>query len=423
MKRVTVKTILNTITAGERATAFDYIDKVIPVLMGIFVFFNSIPHTTAIKEISFYLSCLFVIVLACGKKVDYRFKTPLTIPFLLLLAWSCLGFFFALNRPNTIHDIYTHYIKYILVYFLLINFFGTEHRCRILIWIVALSAALFSIGAMIMFYGLERNPFTQRLGFRDMSANYLGFVTIPGLILTLGLVFSSRHLREKVFLSLAFSSTTLATLLTQTRGALIAVIVSVALALWGRWKCLLLIGFGLIVYLVYSPGFLKDRILMESHDLVNNYRVSINRLSLEIISDHPIIGIGFGMQTYADRTLLLTYNEKVPERYRQPLDTLTPCPHNLYLDIAVRVGWVGLGLFFFILAVFFRMAWQTAVQGKTNFIKTWGQLLAGCMLSYLIQAFFADAAFGPQAIMFYTVLALMTILWTLDDKGAGQRLA
>lgn len=391
--------------------------------MGIFVFFNSIPHTTAIKEISFYLSCLFVIVLACGKKVDYRFKTPLTIPFLLLLAWSCLGFFFALNRPNTIHDIYTHYIKYILVYFLLINFFGTEHRCRILIWIVALSAALFSIGAMIMFYGLERNPFTQRLGFRDMSANYLGFVTIPGLILTLGLVFSSRHLREKVFLSLAFSSTTLATLLTQTRGALIAVIVSVALALWGRWKCLLLIGFGLIVYLVYSPGFLKDRILMESHDLVNNYRVSINRLSLEIISDHPIIGIGFGMQTYADRTLLLTYNEKVPERYRQPLDTLTPCPHNLYLDIAVRVGWVGLGLFFFILAVFFRMAWQTAVQGKTNFIKTWGQLLAGCMLSYLIQAFFADAAFGPQAIMFYTVLALMTILWTLDDKGAGQRLA
>ena len=133
------------------------------------------------------------------------------------------------------------------------------------------------------------------------------------------------------------------------------------------------------------------------------------------------MGVGFGMQTYSDPAMLLKYNERVPKKYRQPLEILTPSPHNLYLDIAMRVGWIGFGLFMCIAAMFFKMAWQTAVRGKSEFTRTWGLLLTACMVSYLIQAFFADAAFGPQAIMFYVILALMTIVWRVDEEGAGHR--
>jgi O-antigen ligase len=149
--------------------------------------------------------------------------------------------------------------------------------------------------------------------------------------------------------------------------------------------------------------------------------MSINRLTLEIIRDYPIVGVGFGMQFYGDREILLKYNERVPVQYRQQPTMLSETPHNTYLDIAMRVGWVGFGLFIYIIAVFFKMAWQTALRGNTEITRTWGLLLAACMVSYLIQAFFADATFGPQAIMFYVLLALMTIVWKLNENDAGHR--
>ena len=82
----------------RKTIVFDYLNRLIPVLIGIFVFFNSFPHTTAIKEITLYLALLFVIVLAIAKKTKFTLKTPLTIPFLLFLIWSAAGIF--LPRTN-----------------------------------------------------------------------------------------------------------------------------------------------------------------------------------------------------------------------------------------------------------------------------------------------------------------------------------
>jgi O-antigen ligase len=420
LQQETIPNIPSAGTAGKGTNIFAYLNRLIPVLIGIFVFFNSYPHTTAIKEITLYLALLFVIVLAVANKTEFTFKTPLTIPFLLFLAWSVVGIFFTLNRPNTIHDIYAHNIKYLVFFFMLVNFFCTEQRCRKLVWIVALSAALFSIGGTIFFYGVEGHPFSDRFGFKEMSINYLGFVTVPGLILMLGLIASGQGWPVRTFWLLAFSWTVLSTLLTQTRGAMIGLVASVLIAAWGRWKVFLLAGFFLLGFLVYSPGRFQNNVFAPT-ELFTDHRVSINRLTLEIIRDYPIVGVGFGMQIYNDREMLLKYNERVPEKYRQPPEHLSETPHNTYLDVAMRVGWVGFGLFIYIIAVFFKMAWQTSARGNSEFTRAGGFSLAACMVSYLIQAFFVDATFGPQAIMFYVILAIMTIVWTLNEKGAGHR--
>lgn len=419
MHQETIQNIPSAERINGKTNVFDVLNRLIPVLIGIFVFFNSFPHTTAIKEIALYLALLFVIVLVVAKKTEFTLKTPLTIPFLLFLAWSVVGIFFTSNRANTIHDIYAHYIKYLVVFFILVNFFCTGQRCRKLIWILALSAALFSIGGTIFFYGMEGHPFSDRVGFKEMSSNYLGFVTIPGLILMLGLIISGQGWPERILLLLSFSWTFLSTLLTQTRGAMIALVASVMIAAWGRWKVFLLAGFFLLGFLIFFPGRVQHNIFAPT-ELLADHRVSINRLSLEIIRDYPITGFGFGMQIYNNREMLLKYNERVPEKYRQTPERLSETPHNTYLDLAMRVGWVGFGLFLYIIAVFCKMAWQTAVRGKTEFTRKWGLLITACAVSYLIQAFFADATFGPQAIMFYVILALMTIVWRLNEEGSGH---
>jgi len=405
--------------SDRKIVVFHYLDRLIPILIGIFVFFNSIPHTTAIKEITLYLALLFILVLAVIKKTGFTLKTPLTIPFLLFLVWSAAGIFFTSNIPNTIHDILKHYVKYLAVFFILVNFYQTERRFRILVWLMGLSAAVFSIGGMIFFYGMEGHPLSDRLGFNEMSSNYLGFVIIPGLILMLGLSVVARGLPERIFLLLACLWTALSILLTQTRGALISLVAATLIALWGRWKTLFLVGGLMLGFLIFFPSSLTQRYVLDMDKLRSEERVSINQLTLEIIKDHPIVGVGFGMQIYQDREMLLKYNKRVPERYRQ--ESPNPSPHNTFLDIAMRTGWVGFCLFLYMIAVFFKMAWQMAVRGATDFARTWGLLLAACMVSYLVQAFFADATFGPQAITFYLILALMTIVWkkTLQENGAA----
>ncbi|HRR42843.1 MAG TPA: hypothetical protein P5244_16545, partial [Syntrophales bacterium] len=155
---------------------FDHINRLVPVLIGIFVLFISIPHTTAIKEITLYAALFCILVLFFAGQTDFTLNTPLTLPFAFFLVWAVMGVFFSLNKPNTIHDIYAHYLKYLAVFFIVVNFYRTESRFRILVRIVALSAAVFALGGMISFYGIEGRPLSDRLGFEEMSSNYLGFI-------------------------------------------------------------------------------------------------------------------------------------------------------------------------------------------------------------------------------------------------------
>ena len=120
----------------------------VPVLMGIFIFFNPFPHTTAIKEICFYSSFFIVLVLIYFKKIDFSFKSPLTLPFVLFTAWVFIGLFFALDKENSIHNFRAHLLNYLVLYYILINFFNSRKRLHGLSWIMIISATIFSIGGI-----------------------------------------------------------------------------------------------------------------------------------------------------------------------------------------------------------------------------------------------------------------------------------
>ena len=86
---------------------FEILNKSIPVLMGIFIFFNPFPHTTSIKEICFYLFVVIVLVLLSFKKTTLSLKSPLLLPLGLFVFWAFLGLFFAVNKENSIHDFFS----------------------------------------------------------------------------------------------------------------------------------------------------------------------------------------------------------------------------------------------------------------------------------------------------------------------------
>ncbi|MCD6153906.1 MAG: hypothetical protein J7J07_08375, partial [Syntrophobacterales bacterium] len=97
-------TVLELNEQNAREKIFKILNLSVPILMGIFIFFNPFPHTTAIKEICFYSSFFIVLILIYFKKIDFSFKSPLTLPFALFTAWVFIGLFFALDKENSIHD-------------------------------------------------------------------------------------------------------------------------------------------------------------------------------------------------------------------------------------------------------------------------------------------------------------------------------
>jgi O-antigen ligase len=161
------------------------------------------------------------------------------------------------------------------------------------------------------------------------------------------------------------------------------------------------------------PG-IKDR--FNHQGLVHNERNKINRLTLEIIKEHPITGIGFGMQIYSNEKLvdLKTLKSKLFDDYQRQM--IIPSPHNTFLDIAVRTGIIGLVLFFYILFTSLMLIWKILKSTKIEYFKSWAICLFASFMSFFIPAAVADTTFGPRVVVSYTILAMITILWNLVQK-------
>ncbi len=393
---------------------FESLNLYIPILLGIFIFFNPYPYVTAIQEISFYGSVLILLNLILLKKTDFSWRTPLSIPFLLFVLWSFCGLFFALNKGNSIHDFYAHLIKYVIVFYLLFNFFKTKERLLILIWIILISTAIYSIWMMVYFYLILGNVLSTKLGYfmDEIPSNIVGISTLFAMLLSIYQLTKEKIVYRKIILAICLCATTIATLATQTRGAILAMFVSLLLSIPRNKKTVTVFFLFLAIAIFSMP--LKD--ILTPQALMDRFRVG-DREKIwycfgEIIKDHPITGIGFGMETYFDENLLTNCNERVPIEYRQPIPI--KAPHNLIVDIAVRVGIVGLLLFFYIIFVFGRMSLRIIKSGKDDFIGHWGSCLVATFVAVFIQGLFENTMSGPPAIIFYTIMAMTAVLWHLN---------
>ncbi|MDD5722186.1 MAG: O-antigen ligase family protein [Syntrophales bacterium] len=387
----------------------------VPSLMGIFIFFTPIPHTTAIKEICFYLSVFIVFLLLCYKKIDFSFKSPFTLPFVLFTIWAFVGLFFALDKENSIHDFRAHLLRYLCVYYLLINFFNSPNRLRILSWIIIVSAASFSIGGLGYFYLVLGNPISERFGFSEMmNIDLIGFVTIFAMLLSLHLFRLEESVYYKGTLVVCLLGTSMATYFTMSRGSLVAACIALIAFFCKRSKRLVVLLISCSLIAVGTVPALKARF---SPDLLKEMRIGINLTTLEILKDYPITGIGFGMETYGNKKFidLGKYNARVDPRYQQR-GGLISAPHNSFADVAVRTGIVGFALFLAVYVVFVRLCWSIIRYGKDDYIRDWGVCVMAAFVGVFVQELFADGMFGPQAIALYTILAMITILCHLNSE-------
>jgi len=339
----------------------------------------------------------------------------LSTPFALFFLWAVFGLFFALDIKNTLHDLRAHLLEYLVVFYLLVNYFSTQKKLEILFLIFITSATIFSIGAVISYYIIDGNSFSTRMGldtFREMPTDFIGYVTIFAAIIAV------RHFHQyktaicKILFGVCFLVNVAATLLTQTRSSFIGLIAALVILCFANKKNFILIVVSVLL-LVLMPG-MKDRIQQDGLTK-DNIRSNIYRLSLKVIYDYPIAGIGFGMQTYGNKDLipLEKYNRQLPTKYQQQVIRANS-PHNTFLDIAIRTGIVGLVLFLYSLLTAVWMLWKIFKSDKDEYFKSCAIYLFAGFVSFILPAFFVDTTYGPQVVVFYTILAMITLLWNLS---------
>ena len=409
---------LNMTTKDNHSTFFSFLATSIPVILGIFVFLIPFPHTTTIKEICYYLSMFLVIVLFLSRKITFSFQTPLAFSGILFVSWCFLGLFSALNPANSIHDLYAHLLKYIFLYFILVNFFDSTRKLLVLSWIIICSASILFVWRLYYHYVTLGASITERFGVcvTEVTTNLIGIIVIISISFSIYNIFQAKGWPRKIFFSCCLLPAFAAILLTQTRGALLALFVSSVVLLSARKKILL--GIMLLVggILLVSPAGGRF-----TRDISDNPRIKQGLLVWEVVKDYPITGIGFGMQTFAKNLDLQSYNAKLPEKFQKQRILLNP--HNMYTDITVRTGIPGIILFLGAMFSFFRMLWLLRQNGTNDSIASWATAVFAAGIPFFIIGFF-DPVFShyPESIL-CVVFAMGTVLWRIHEDGKSSMTA
>lgn len=373
-------------------------------LMLLFFFLSPFTQDTSIKEFCFYISATFFLVTACYRKPWIVLQTPLTIAFTLFLFWAIAGIPTALNKPNTIHDIFAHWIKYVILYYLFVNYFQRTGEFLRLATLIVITGCVYSVWYICIYYFFLGHSWSERLvlyPYRDFLFTFTSMVAI-------GLIQHHKSLIHRLLTSVALLSILAAAILSQCRNVVLAIAVGSLIYMLKYKKPAL----GLILVVILSvAAFPAFRGRLEWENLVKNERISTNLITFEIIKDYPLFGIGFGMQTYGYKEFidLRAYYQKIPERLRHSL--ILASPHNLLMDVTVRTGIFGVLLFLYIYWCEVKMLYIMFRRSRNTEIKRWAMALAACFAAFLVQSQFGDAAFGLQAVVLFTILSLTSILW------------
>lgn len=166
---------------------------------------------------------------------------------------------------------------------------------------------------------------------------YSGVVLIASVLALGRLLFGARK-REAAALGLAFLAMLAALVQTQTRAALLGLVVGAGVLL-AAWKPRRLVWLPIAVGLAYllSPGYAKARIrsALGSGDSTVNERYEMWENGLRIWRDHPVLGVG------PDRA------SEVYPAYRDPESPFKDVPfhghvHDNAIQIALERGTLGL---------------------------------------------------------------------------------
>jgi O-antigen ligase len=92
-------------------------------------------------------------------------------------------------------------------------------------------------------------------------------------------------------------------------------------------------------------------------------------------------------------------------------------PHNMFTDIAVRTGIIGLLVFLYVLFVFIRSCLLMIRHGQDAFIRKWALCIFAIFIFYVMQGMSTDVLLNYQANILYMIFGLAAIIWRINNDA------
>lgn len=387
----------------------------IGIMVGLFIY-PFIPDTGIIYY--FILLVMIFIFHHFFKSRDNLEGNKVEIPMVIYGILIIIGTFTSINPSGSFRDFTIHMVSLSLVV-VMVNSVKTMKELNRLITVLVFSATIVAlIGLYQYVVGVDidaawidvaNNPDIKARVFSVFgNPNVLAEYLIMMIPLSISLMWYSKKLYKKVLFLGTSLVLILAIVLTMSRGGWLGFAFSalVFILLVDKRFLLSIIPITLAgVYLL--PQTYLNRILSigNFNDSSNAYRLKMWEITMEIIGDYPLAGVGFGHLPF--KQTFETYIRTMPTYHA----------HNTFLEIAAELGIPGLIAFVILIFVVFKYSIKELIKKEHTYISIISAGVLSGLAGVLAHGAVENVLYLTRIIFsFWMLIGLLLVLLLLNKQ-------
>lgn len=347
------------------------------------------------------------------KKFVWRFDSVGMLIIIMVLMYLLSAF--TSFAPSSSIKIFAMYFVFMMFYFVIINVIKNEKQFFDLLTVFVIS------GFFVCAYGIAQYVFGWDTAqawldegmFSDLkmriystlgNPNVLGEYILLVLPVTAALFFAKKKGLPRLVYAAIFCVSFTALILTMSRGCWVGFMASAAVfitfaagKLWG----LVLLALPVVPFVLPESIIGRFTSIGDMKDSSTSYRVYIWMGTLALLKDFFISGIGPGTDAFTEVYPFYSYSAIV-----------APHSHNLFLQITVELGVVGIAVFALLIFLFFKRicSAHAPAGGKGAPIATALVAIASAVTGFLLQGMFDNCFYNYRVFMiFWTVIAFGSV--------------
>lgn len=301
-------------------------------------------------------------------------------------------------------------------YFLYLPMIKGERDRRRVAWAIAIGLLVESLVTI----AFGRNGSGGRAIGSIGQSNELGTFLSLFTVIAVAMIAGTKKLIGKLVLAGIVVAGGIATMMSLSRGALLALGIGLLVVALRSSRVLAALVFVLLVTSpLWTPDYVKQRIMESSVEVEGSDEVAVDgavesrvntwQSILRVIQDHPIDGVGFSGLAYV-----------LPDVGSQlGLEDVKDSSHNTFLRMMSEMGLFGLILFIVLLWKCWSLGSEGVRRATTKFDRSLGVALCAGTISLATSCAFGDRFFSVVTVSsFWTLCALVNDV-VLEREAAG----
>lgn len=376
----------------------------------------AVPFVSTMMSLLLLICTALSLFLKVAINKDFKlkyFKTNAWILMFALVIGICAVTSISLEESRNIALLM---IAFVLSYFVVINTIENEKQFKFILYIFSIAAVITAFYGLYqyMFGDLYSQAWLDKEMFEDIkmrvystfeNPNVYGEYLILAIPIIAGLLWTEKGIFKKLFWLGSFGVTMLALALTFSRGCWLGIILAIGLLAIMIDRKFILLG---IVALLFLPFVLPESIINRFLSIGNmgdsstSYRVYIWMGTLAMLADYWFSGIGLGITSFNTIYPIYSYN-----------NISAPHSHNLYLQLVVEFGIVGLIIFLGMLYNFYKET-IISICKKKNILTS--SLIAG-VSGFMLQSMFDHTWYNYRVVLIFWIIIAFGLVSTKVSKS------